>query len=130
MTTTMLPAGELTDTLPVRVLDVAPCPVADAVKAVVKVKVRIEVVVVLELGAREEREAEMEAEIRRVVAADEATLVPRRHRRSWTPRWRITLAERVRRPQSPTTSMMRLLLWHLQLHLRRPRRKLLLTIST
>lgn len=124
----MLPAGELTDTLPVRALDVAPCPVAVAVKAVVKV--RIEVVVVLELGAKEEREAEMEAEIRRVVAADEATLVPRRHKRSWTPRWRITLAERVRRPQSPATSRMRLLLRHLHLHLHRPRRKLLLTIST
>jgi hypothetical protein len=128
MTTTMLPAGELTDTLPVRVLDVAPCPVAAAVKA--GVKVRIEVVVVLELGARVEREAEMEAEIRRVVAADEATLVPRKHKRSWTPRWRITLAERVRRPQSPATSRMHLLLRHLQLLLHRPRRKPLLTIST
>jgi hypothetical protein len=128
MMTTMPPAGELIDTLPARALDVAPCPVAAAVKAVARV--RIGVVVVLEPGARVEREAEMEAEIRRVAVVDEATLVPRRHRRSWTPRWRITLAERVRRPQSPATSKMRLLLRHLQLHLHRPRRKLRLTIST
>jgi hypothetical protein len=118
MMTTMLPAEESIDMFPVRVLVAAQC-----LDRVVGAEDRV--VVALELDAM----AEMGAEIRRADAADEATLVERRHRRSWMQRWRITLAAvTTRRPPNLLTSKMHPLLKHR--HRRRLKLKLRPTILT
>jgi len=119
--TMMLPAEESIDTFLVKALAEAQCLEA-VVRARAKVVVKVDDVLVLDA------KAERVAETRREAEVAEATVLARRHRRNWTQRWLIILAETTRRPQSPATSKMRPLLRRLQLP--SPKHKLRPTTST